>query len=87
MRQDSERVTQNGHCLQNRSTQEALVLEVGTRIEADINYFSDIDLVAPARGKPEIQQLQGKKRAGFQTYSESDRRSARATGMSRPEVP
>ena len=44
----------DGHCLQNRSTTEALVLEVGTRAAADATYYSDIDMVAPADGKPAI---------------------------------
>jgi uncharacterized cupin superfamily protein len=42
----------NGHCLQNRSGDEALVLEVGTRIPGDSAYYPDIDMVAPAGGKP-----------------------------------
>ena len=44
----------NGHCLQNRSTGEAVVLEVGTRIESDTGYYSDIDMMTPAGGKPAI---------------------------------
>jgi uncharacterized cupin superfamily protein len=44
----------NGHCLQNRSEREALVLEVGTRVPGDTAYYSDIDMVAPAGGKPAI---------------------------------
>ncbi len=42
----------NGHCLQNRSDRDAQVLEVGTRIEGDAAYYPDIDMVAPAGGKP-----------------------------------
>lgn len=42
----------NGHCLQNRSGTDALVLEVGSRIKADSAFFSDIDLVVPPDGKP-----------------------------------
>ena len=42
----------NGHCLQNRSKSDALVLEVGTRFEDDAAYYPDIDMVAPAGGKP-----------------------------------
>ncbi len=42
----------NGHCLQNRSAGEALVLEIGTRDESDAAYYSDIDMVAPRGGKP-----------------------------------
>ncbi len=44
----------NGHCLQNRSSREAMVLEVGTRIETDAGYYSDIDMMAPVGGKPSI---------------------------------
>ncbi len=44
----------NGHCLQNRSDSDARVLEVGTRIAGDIGYYSDIDMVAPAGGKPAV---------------------------------
>ena len=44
----------NGHCLQNRSGQKATVLEVGTRSEKDHAYYSDIDMMAPADGKPSI---------------------------------
>jgi uncharacterized cupin superfamily protein len=42
----------DGHCLQNRSAADALVLEVGTRIEGDAAHYSDIDMVAPAGGRP-----------------------------------
>ena len=42
----------NGHCLQNRGTADAVVLEVGTRIAEDAAYYPDIDMVAPAGGKP-----------------------------------
>ena len=44
----------NGHCLQNRSSDEALVLEIGTRIPGNRAYYSDIDMVAPAGGEPAI---------------------------------
>lgn len=44
----------NGHCLQNRSDREAEVLEVGTRVPGDSAYYSDIDMVAPAGGKPAV---------------------------------
>ena len=43
----------NGHCLQNRSAREALVLEIGTRLAEDAVVYSDIDMVAPAGGKSE----------------------------------
>jgi uncharacterized cupin superfamily protein len=42
----------NGHCLQNRSAADAELLEIGTRIAEDAAYYSDIDMVAPAGGKP-----------------------------------
>ena len=42
----------NGHCLQNRSSAEAEVLEVGTRLADDAALYSDIDMMAPAGGKP-----------------------------------
>jgi uncharacterized cupin superfamily protein len=42
----------NGHCLQNRSKSDAQVLEIGTRVSGDSAYYSDIDMVAPAGGRP-----------------------------------
>jgi uncharacterized cupin superfamily protein len=42
----------DGHCLQNRSDGEALVLEIGTRAPGDAGHYSDIDLHAPPGGKP-----------------------------------
>ena len=44
----------NGHCLQNRSDRDAELLEIGTRVPGDIGYYSDIDMVAPADGKPAV---------------------------------
>jgi uncharacterized cupin superfamily protein len=44
----------NGHCLQNRSQSDAQVLEIGTRISGDSANYSDIDMVAPAGGKPAV---------------------------------
>ncbi len=44
----------NGHCLQNRSEGEVLVLEIGTRLADDIGHYSDIDMMAPAGGKPAV---------------------------------
>ncbi|HEX9842927.1 MAG TPA: cupin domain-containing protein [bacterium] len=41
----------DGHCLQNRSDGEALVLEVGTRIATDAAAYPDIDLLARPGGK------------------------------------
>ena len=42
----------NGHCLQNRSDIDATILEIGTSVADDTGYYSDIDMVAPAGGKP-----------------------------------
>ena len=42
----------DGHCLQNRSGEDAVVLEVGSRMTGSVGYYSDIDMVAPAGGKP-----------------------------------
>ena len=40
----------NGHCLQNRSSADARVLEIGTRVPGEMAYYSDIDMVAQAGG-------------------------------------
>lgn len=45
---------QDGHCLQNRSDKPALILEVGTRSDADTGTYSDIDMFSPPGGKPAI---------------------------------
>ena len=42
----------NGHCFQNRSEREAQILEIGTRVSGDTAYYPDIDMIAPAGGKP-----------------------------------
>jgi len=42
----------DGHCLQNRSGQDAVVLEIGTRVPGNAAHYNDIDMVAPAGGKP-----------------------------------
>jgi len=44
----------NGHCLRNNSNSEVYVLEVGTRVTDDSAHYSDIDMLAPAGGKPAI---------------------------------
>jgi uncharacterized cupin superfamily protein len=36
----------NGHCLQNRSGQDALALEIGTRAEGERATYPDIDMIA-----------------------------------------
>jgi uncharacterized cupin superfamily protein len=41
----------NGHCLQNRSSADARVLEIGARVPGETAYYSDIDMVAQAGGK------------------------------------
>jgi uncharacterized cupin superfamily protein len=40
----------NGHCLQNRSGDDARVLEIGTRVSGETAYYSDIDMVARPDG-------------------------------------
>jgi uncharacterized cupin superfamily protein len=42
----------DGHCLQNHSDRDALVLEIGTRIPTDAAHYADIDMYAPPGGKP-----------------------------------
>jgi uncharacterized cupin superfamily protein len=42
----------DGHCLQNRSDRDATVLEIGSRMTGSVAYYPDIDMVAPAGGKP-----------------------------------
>jgi uncharacterized cupin superfamily protein len=44
----------NGHCLQNRSAHDATVLEIGSRVADSAGHYSDIDVMAPAGGKPAI---------------------------------
>ena len=45
---------EDGHHLQNRSSGDVLLLEVGTRIEGDGAHYPGIDLVYPADGVPAI---------------------------------
>src|SRR6202163_4358736 len=40
----------DGHCLQNRSSADARVLEIGTRVPGETAYYCDIDMVARAEG-------------------------------------
>ena len=42
----------DGHCLQNRSDTDTTILEIGTRLAEDGAYYADIDMMAPAGGKP-----------------------------------
>ena len=44
----------NGHCLRNNSSADAAVLEIGTRVPGDTGYYNDIDMIAPAGGRPAI---------------------------------
>jgi uncharacterized cupin superfamily protein len=44
----------NGHCLQNRSSADVQVLEIGTRVADDAADYPDIDMASPAGGKPAI---------------------------------
>jgi len=43
---------EDGHHLQNRSQADAVILEVGTRVEGDGASYPDIDLLAPANNAP-----------------------------------
>ncbi len=36
----------NGHCLQNRSDRDAVVLEIGSRVTGETAHYSDIDMLA-----------------------------------------
>jgi uncharacterized cupin superfamily protein len=45
---------ENGHSLQNNTDCDVLILEIGTRADDDVAYYSDIDMVAHADGKPAI---------------------------------
>ena len=45
---------QDGHCLQNRSSKDATVLEIGSRIPSDVAYYSDIDLMTAEEPTPYI---------------------------------
>lgn len=49
----------DGHCLQNRSDRDALVLEIGTRLPNDAAHYSDVDMYAPPGGKPVICRRSG----------------------------
>jgi uncharacterized cupin superfamily protein len=44
----------DGHHLQNRSQADAVVLEIGSRLADDGAHYSDIDMLAPAGGKPAV---------------------------------
>ena len=38
----------NGHCLQNRSDRDVVVLEIGSRVAGEVAHYSDIDMMAHA---------------------------------------
>ena len=40
----------DGHCLQNRSSADAVVLEIGTRVAGNMAYYNDIDMMAQPGG-------------------------------------
>src|SRR5579862_1040622 len=40
----------DGHCLQNRSGQDAVVLEIGSRVAGNMAYYNDIDMIAQPGG-------------------------------------
>lgn len=42
----------DGHCLQNHSGAEAIILEIGTRVPTDSAHYSEADMIAPTGGKP-----------------------------------
>lgn len=42
----------DGHCLQNRSGADAVILEIGTRLAEDGAFYPGLDLVAPPSAKP-----------------------------------
>ncbi len=44
----------NGHLLRNDSGGEVLIMEIGSRVDDDVGYYSDIDMVAHASGDPAI---------------------------------
>lgn len=49
----------DGHHLQNRSTSEALILEVGTRLPGDGCYYSDLDMMIIDDGPHGYTRLDG----------------------------
>lgn len=42
----------DGHCVQNRTGRDALLLEIGTRATDDVIHYPDIDMISPSGGKP-----------------------------------
>jgi len=44
----------NGHHLQNRSSEDATFLEIGTRVPGDAATYSDVDLLSPPHQRPAL---------------------------------
>lgn len=44
----------NGHCLQNHTATDAVLLEIGTRADTDAAHYPEIDLMAPPSGEPAL---------------------------------
>jgi len=44
----------NGHHLQNRSSEEATFLEIGTRVPGDAATYPDVDLLSPPHQQPAL---------------------------------
>src|SRR5262249_27335113 len=42
----------DGHCLQNHSAGDTVILEIGTLVLGDSAHYSEADMVAPPGGKP-----------------------------------
>ena len=63
----------DGHSLRNLTDREALVLEIGTRIPGDGAVYPDIDMIAPAFGKPaEYTRRDGTPHAGIRRRGPND---------------
>lgn len=45
---------EDGHCFQNRSAEDVVILEIGTRFDDDVGHYSDVDMVARMDGDPAI---------------------------------
>jgi len=44
----------NGHHLQNRSSEDATFLEIGTRVAGDAATYPDVDLLSPPHQQPAL---------------------------------
>lgn len=49
----------DGHCLQNRGNADALILQVGTRVDEDVAYYSDIDMMVSPDGPAPFKRRDG----------------------------